>query len=120
MRDEEGTITFSGLWFPLIWITEVQLLRGDHLFETLPNPGRLQGSYLTEFFLFFQDKNAKIIPLACKRKQLFRTETIMTTRSCINLPVNHKHLIQVGAEEVPGKHCLDLTLRKEKSSAEQA
>lgn len=111
---KEGTITFSGLWFPLIWITEVQLLHGDHLFETLPNPGRLQGSYLTEFFLFFQDKSAKKVLLACNREHLFCMETIITTRSCVNLPVNHKYLIQVVAEEVVGKHCLDLILREEK------
>lgn len=120
MQGKEGTITFSGLWFPLIWITEVQLLHGDHLFETLPNPDRLQGSYLTEFFLFFQDKSATIVLLACNREHLFRMETIVTTRSCINPPVNHKHLIQVVAEEVPGKRCLDLTLRKVKKKKKKA
>lgn len=119
MQGKEEIITFSGLWFPLIWITEAQLLHGDRLFETLPNPDRLQGSYQTEFFLFFQNKSAKTVLLVSNREHLFHMETIMTTRSCINLPVNHKHMIQAAAKEVPSKHCLDRTLSKEKSSAKQ-
>lgn len=102
----------------MIWISEVQLLHGDHPFETLPNPDRLQGSYQTEFFLFFQNKSAKTV-LLVSRSKVFHMETIMTARNYINLPVEHKHLIEAAADEVAGKHCLDISQKRKKSFAKQ-
>jgi len=57
--------------------------------------------------------------MLASNSKLFHMEAIMTARSCINLPVKHKHLIQAAADEVAGKHCLDLSQKRKKSFAEQ-
>lgn len=48
-------VTSSAPLFLLILIVEVQLSHGDLLYGTQPSPDHLQGSYPTEFFLFFSE-----------------------------------------------------------------
>lgn len=105
-----GALTSSGLWCPWIGTSEAQLLPGDLPSETLPGPDRLQGSYLTEFFVFLQDKSATTGLLAGDRGCLLCMETTATTNSSANLPGNLQLPHSRGSWKSSRKFSLDLTL----------
>lgn len=98
-----GAVTSSGLWCPWIGISEVQLLPADLPSGTLPAPGRLQGSYLTEFFEFLQDKSATTGLLAADRGFVCSAWKLhVTTDSSVDLPGNRNCQIPEAAEGVLG------------------